>query len=123
MTLGTVTEATIGGLYIRTQNDGDVQIKGDGVMVTPIVSGNGDVIFSGEVQAGSVTIPAIVFPDELIQLTKKIKETPNGGHPCTFTLFSGEVWGFDGTVISELKSSLKEGKTDLEFVCKNLRRL
>lgn len=123
MTLGTVTEATIGGMYIRTQNDGDVQIKGDGVMVTPIVSGNGDVIFSGEVQAGSVTIPAIVYPDELIQLTKKIKETPNGGWPCTFTLFSGEVWGFDGTVISELKSSLKEGKMDLEFVCKNLRRL
>ena len=120
---GTVKECTMGGLRIRTQNAGDTQFVTDHVKPTPIVSGSGELTFSGEVQAGSITIPAIIYPDEVRPLMQKIAEAPAGGWPCTFTLFNGQVWGFTGNITGDVKVSVKEAKVDLEFTGTNFRRL
>ena len=123
MRLGSIKSVTINGYTIATQADGEAKIMDMSVVVTPLTTGNGRILHSGELKSGEITIPCYLFLEDLQYLNSIIMDTPDEGYTCTMTLISGEVWRWQGTVLDQVEGSLKEGKSDVKFSCYDLSKI
>lgn len=123
MTLGTLREAMIGGMMIRTQADAEAKHTPAGIDIEVNMSGNGTPVPTGTVVGGSVTVPALLFIEEIIRLRQKVNETPDELWPCSVTTMDGTVYGFTGTVTGGLEHNMKDGKVDLTFSAVDFGRL